>query len=431
MPLGLAIAVLVLLITGIIYFVFYCRRSNNKKLVAPLIIILGVALLAVIAYIALSFIFVNAAKDQPADASTEPATESAEHATASIEQVMVSTEPGANSGGEEQIDITVSAEINSHPDQTSTKEATSPSSTSPAKTTAATEFMEPTEEELALHPDVLGLRDLKYPAMPIFVNQDDLTKYILHKFLNNCFEFEFYLRKDLAASEGDGYVAVDLACQTAMSYYLFSAYDVIDNYSVDAGEGNKLHSKVKLTYLNPEYDLEARRAAIAYILENPVPKEGFTDYESEKEYARGIHDFIGKRITYAPLGHDLDSLMQMKHYDAYQEAYNALAAPDYTAVCGGYARGFALIAQYAGINAAWVYGNEDDTTSHAWNVIYPCDGSTPVTVDLTWNDTNSDDAPGQVHVSDYYFYLPVSHDYEHVAAPSFGDFLDFINYSQR
>lgn len=53
------------------------------------------------------------------------------------------------------------------------------------------------------------------------------------------------------------------------------------------------------------------------------------------------------------------------------------------AVCAGYARAFALIAQQADINTVWVFGNEKEMDSHAWNVIYPCGGSEAVLVDVT------------------------------------------------
>jgi transglutaminase/protease-like cytokinesis protein 3 len=162
-------------------------------------------------------------------------------------------------------------------------------------------------------------------------------------------------------------------------------------------------------------------------MKNPVPVGGFKDFESEKAYARKIHDFIARKVTYSPIGYDPESLFGMRNYEALQEAYNALAETEDSAVCSGYARAFALIAQYAGINAAWVYGNETGTGSHAWNVVYPCDGSEPVLVDVTWDDTESFDSPGQEHVSGNYFYIPLSNEHEHTPAENFGEFLRFMN----
>ncbi|NLC25179.1 MAG: hypothetical protein GX777_00920, partial [Fastidiosipila sp.] len=75
----------------------------------------------------------------------------------------------------------------------------------------------------------------------------------------------------------------------------------------------------------------------------------------------------------------------------------------------------------------YVYGNEEDISSHAWNMIYPCDGSEAVLIDLTWNDTYSNDVPDQDFVSDYYFYLDLSADYEHTMADNYADFLQYIN----
>ena len=119
----------------------------------------------------------------------------------------------------------------------------------------------------------------------------------------------------------------------------------------------------------------------------------------------------------------------MKNYEALQEAYNVLGETENTAVCAGYARAFALIAQYAGINAVWVGGNETETSTagHAWNIVNPCDGSEAVTVDVTWDDTESDDTPEQKTVSDRYFYIPLSEDTLHTVVEHFDEFLRFIN----
>ena len=120
-------------------------------------------------------------------------------------------------------------------------------------------------------------------------------------------------------------------------------------------------------------------------------------------------------------------MLGMGKYEACQEAYNALVSQDEMTVCAGYARAFALIAQYADINAVWILGNEEEATSHAWNMIYPCDGSEPVLVDVTWDDTSSEDEPGQVLVEDIYFYLPVSPADEHLPSELFIDFLNEMN----
>ena len=398
MPLGLALLLIVLLIIGILALILSYRRRKEKKWQIPLIIVLSVALLAFIIYAVLAFIFIDAANDHP------PAEPSVSASVSSGESLPETT---------------------ARPTETKLPETHMPQS-QPAS--SSVNVLTPAmEEDPALHPDVLSLRDLRYQARPSFASQNDVTKYILYKLLNNDFDFSFYMTEDLYFDEELEKDIVFAGCETAMSYYLFSAYEIIDMYVEYDELNNKYLATVKLEYKEPEYDQEARAAAIAYVREHPVPTGGFTDFECEKAYAKGIHDFIARRITFAPIGYDPESLMYLEHYDAYQEAYYAQAAPDYTDVSAGYARGFALIAQYAGINAAYVYGNEDDLSSHAWNMIYPCDGSEPVLIDMTWDDTYSDDVPGQEYVYDYYFYLPLDEDYEHFPEAYFADFLQFIN----
>lgn len=399
MPVGLALLLIALLIIGISGLSFFFCRRKEKKWLIPLIIILSAALLALIIYSLLTFILIRAADDPP---PTEPAATVSESREAVLPETTARpTEPGVSTS------------------------FTTQSTTVPGQVDVITPVR---EEDPSLHPDVLGLRELSYQAVPTFVRQNDVTKYILHKFLNNDFDFSFYIREDFYCDEDLEKDIVYAACETAMSYYLFSAYEIIDMY-VEFDELNaKYLATIKLEYKEPAYDQAARVAAVEFLRDNPVPVAGFTDFEGEKAYAKKIHDFIARRITYAPIGYDPESLTYLEHYDAYQEAYNALAAPDYTAVCAGYARGFALIAQYAGINAVYVYGNEDDISSHAWNMIYPCDGSEPVLVDTTWNDTFSDDVPGQEYVYDYYFYLPLDEDYEHFPEAYYADFLHYINH---
>lgn len=283
------------------------------------------------------------------------------------------------------------------------------------------------ELEPDVHPDPLNLRDLQYEATPIFDTQNDLTTFVLYKFLNSQFEFELFLDDKWAIDEGTGYGILNRACETAMSYYLFSAYKAFDMFTEDRGDEGKVYAKIKLIYSEPEYDLEAKTKAIEFIQANPVPREDFQDFESEKEYANMIHDFVANKVTYSPIGYDPESMFGMEKYEAYQEAYNVLGEEENTAVCAGYARAFALIAQYAGINAVWVFGNETDVESHAWNVIYPCDGSEPVLVDVTWDDTMSDDSPTQEYVSDHYFYISLSEEYEHTPSTDFDEFLRYIN----
>ena len=133
------------------------------------------------------------------------------------------------------------------------------------------------------------------------------------------------------------------------------------------------------------------------------------------------------KVTYDPRGYDPKRLTGKTTYEGLQEAYNVLGENQNTAVCAGYARAFALICQYAGINCAWVRGNETEESSHAWNVIYPCDGSEPVLVDVTWDDGLSNDTVGQTEVSYSYFYIPLSSEYEHKADENMASFIRYIN----
>jgi hypothetical protein len=285
----------------------------------------------------------------------------------------------------------------------------------------------PVDEVPALDPDVLNLRTISYEDMPTFGTQSEVSRFALYHFLKGEFEFECYLTADFAVDQGTGHTILYNACETAMSYYLFSAYSEYDMYTLEADEDGRVFARVKLLYDEPELDLEARAEALEFVLKNPVPIGGFRDFDSERDYARKIHDFVAKKVTYSPIGYDPKGLFGMKKYEAYQEAYNVLAESEDTAICAGYARAFALIAQYAGINAAWVFGNETDDSSHAWNVIYPCDGSEPVLVDVTWDDNESYDAPDQDYVTDHWFYIPLSEEYDHRAAEHFDAFLRFAN----
>ena len=279
-----------------------------------------------------------------------------------------------------------------------------------------------------LLPDVLGLRGLEYGEMPLFETQEAVSMYALWNFLWGRTEFECRLTKELAPDDGKGSMVLENACEAARAYYLFGAYTVYDMYVKEDGDPESVYAKVKLLYSRPEWDLEARAEALEFVMKNPVPEGGFTDFAHEMQYAWKIHDYVACKVTYDPIGYEPGKMQGLDCYEALQEAYNVLGEGQETAVCAGYARAFALIAQYAGINCAWVRGNvTEDDVGHAWNVIYPCDGSEPVLVDVTWDDGMSDDVPGQTEVSHYYFYLPLSGETEHQAVENMQDFLQFPN----
>lgn len=276
-----------------------------------------------------------------------------------------------------------------------------------------------------LLPDVLNLREKKYDDMPYFDTQEQLSEYALWNFLNGDLAFECRLSWNL--SENLSVYALEQACSDAMSYYLFSSYKIWDLYTEDDGDPNSVYAKVKIVYDKPEYDEEARIAAYQFVVDNPVPEGGFTSFEEEKEYARKIHDYIAFKVTYDPMGYEIDIPTTQTRYEVFQEAYNVLGENQTTCICAGYARAFALVCQYAGINCAWVWGNENPVSSHAWNIIYPCDGSEPVLVDVTWDDTMSHDVVGQTEVYYSYFYIPLSIENEHVANEEMGRFIQYLN----
>ena len=285
------------------------------------------------------------------------------------------------------------------------------------------------EDVPTLVPDVLNLREKNYEDIPFLETQEQLSEYALWNLLYGRTEFEFRLSWDL--SYGLSQVALSRACEAAMSYYLFSSYQEWDLYTKDDGDPDSIYGKIKLVYDAPELDREARLEAFRYVVKNPPPEGGFSDYDEERQYARKIHDYVACKVTYDPMGYNPELLLGMTRYDDLQEAYNVLGENQDTAVCAAYARAFALICQYAGINCAWVRGNETEESSHAWNVIYPCDGSEPVLVDVTWDDGQSIDTVGQTDVDDSYFYIPLSSDYEHEADENMAGFLQYINEAAR
>jgi len=278
------------------------------------------------------------------------------------------------------------------------------------------------------YPDVIGINKEKYEKSPVFKTKNELAKFILYQFYHNSFEFDFYLDRSVAVDEGTGYAILNDACDLAMCYYPFSAYKPYDMYTTENGAEEGLDARIKLNYTKPDFDLEARAEALEFVMKNPVPNGGFKNVKEEKAYARKIHDFIARKVTYSPIGYDPEKMREVETYAAFQEAYNVLEENQTEAVCAGYARAFSLIANYAGINVAWMRGNETETQSHAWNVLYPCDGSSPVLVDATWDDTESLDVIGQTDVVDRNLHLLLEEEYEHTPITSMDEFLTFINH---
>ena len=357
--------------------------------------------------------------------------------------LIISMSLSACAGGNGREDISTASDIpDTHPesdpagthpesDLAGTHSESDPADTHPESDPADTQPVSDltVEDVPALVPDVLKLREKEYEDMPFLETQEQLSEYALWNLLYGRTEFECRLSWDLSYNISS--VALERACEAAMSYYLFSSYKEWDMYTEDDGNPDSLYAKVKLLYDAPELDLEARLGAFCYVMNNPPPEGGFSDYDEEREYARKIHDYVACKVTYDPMGYNPELLLGMTRYDDFQEAYNVLGENQDTAVCAGYARAFALICQYAGINCAWVWGNETEESSHAWNVIYPCDGSEPVLVDVTWDDGLSVDIVGQTDVDYSYFYIPLSSDYEHEADENMASFIQYINEAAR
>lgn len=307
-------------------------------------------------------------------------------------------------------------------DITDTRSETDSSGTQSVTSSTVKEF--PT-----LVPDVLNLREKQYEDIPFLETQEQLSEYVLWNLLYGRTEFEFRLSWEL--SHNVSAVALERACEEVMSYYLFSSYKIWDMLTEDDGSPDSVYGKIKLVYDHPEYDLEARLGAWSYVVNNPPPEGGFSDYGEEMEYARKIHDYVACKVTYDPMGYDPKNMRGKLGFDGLQEAYNVLGKNQKTAVCAGYARAFALICQYAGINCAWVRGNETEESSHAWNVLYPCDSSEPVLVDVTWDDGSSLDIAGQTDVDHSFFYIPLSSDNEHEADENMAGFIQYLNEAAR
>ncbi len=289
------------------------------------------------------------------------------------------------------------------------------------------EYDLPVEELPALLPDVLQLREKEYGEMPVFTSQFEVTEYALWCFLWGKDGFECYLSRDLATDEGTGNAVVRGACDDMAAYFLFSAYSEWDMFAEDRGDEEGVYAKVKLIFEKPEWDREAQAEALEFVMKNPVPEGGFTDYRSERDYAKLIHDHLAEKVTYDPRGYDPNGLSGVDRYENKQEAYTSLGEDQDSTVCAGYARGFALIAHYAGINCAWVWGNETETESHAWNILFPCDGSEPVLIDVTWDDTDSTDLEAQPAVIYDWFYIPLSQVYDHTPDTDMAAFLGYLN----
>ena len=397
MELWLAVLLLVIVIAGVVMFLFYMQKKPNKRYFIIGICALGIVLFILATYIVLAFLFLDTISSE-----TPPPDR------------LEITEPTVSPDKSPLIFVEALSE---------------PTHTYPLEPSAMPdEFDLPISEVSELYPDILGIRDRKYGDMPTFATINEASAYVLHNILNKQYEMEFYLERELVPDEGSGYVLL-CAFENAQSYFPFGAYSTYDAYTEDCGEQDKVLARLKLEYAGEEeLDKEARSEALEFVMKNPLPYGGFTTFEDERAYTLKIHDFIARKITYSPIGYSIMEHLSKDSYEMKQEAYNVLGESQEDAVCAAYARAFAMICHYAGINTTWVRGNEIDDESHAWNMVFPCDKSAPVLVDVTWDDTDSgDDRVGQVNISYSYFYLPIEEDYQHTPMELIEDFILYIN----
>lgn len=164
MPLWLASVLFLLVAAGIIVMLLVARRKGKKTWINLFIVIASIILFIILVYSLMTFLLLNSTSNQPSDVPLETSSTTSEAST------------------------------------------TAPV-TSPALVTVAPmpdEYDMPTEEVPVLYPDVLGIRNIKYEEMPTFGTQNEVTQFVLYNFLNNKFEFDFYIKKDLAIDEGTG-----------------------------------------------------------------------------------------------------------------------------------------------------------------------------------------------------------------------------------
>jgi len=252
---------------------------------------------------------------------------------------------------------------------------------------------------------------------------------MLHKMLKNETEINFYVTTSFIPDVNACVSVVSQAWEDVLSYWYFGEYSVSLEpiFGMGFSQQGIAYIKVRANYIGKSvYDTEAKAEALEFIYYNPVPSGGYTDVQAEKAYCLKIHNFLACKVVYSQLGYSSGLVYTSDGYSILQEAYNCLAEDQYESVCASYSRAFALICNYAGINCAWVRGNVTSTSSHSWNVVFPCDGSAARVIDVTWDDCLSSDKPGQTQVSQKYFWIVACSDNEHRPLTYV---LNFINYA--
>ncbi len=132
---------------------------------------------------------------------------------------------------------------------------------------------------------------------------------------------------------------------------------------------------VNQTYIDIIKNLDNNTYVKQYIADrtkrivSSVTTSSMTDYQK----AKALHDWICEKVVY---DHD--------NKDAKKNHVDSSIFLNDSTVCEGYARGYALLLQAAGIEAYYVTGNTENAQSHAWNVVKL--GGHYFHIDVCWDD---------------------------------------------
>lgn len=187
----------------------------------------------------------------------------------------------------------------------------------------------------------------------------------------------------------------DYLGQTPELYYVDIRNTSVNYAEMEDGESCYTLSIGYFDTLNSERTRQKVEAAAQDILDD-IPS-GASDWEK----ARLIHDALIRKVTYAEGTHD-------------QTVYGALV--EGKAVCNGYAMAYEYLLNMAGIPCDTVVGYASEFAAamdgtmlqmdrHAWSIVTFTDGGKEKSyyVDVTWDDTDLQDADGEDYISYRWF----------------------------
>ncbi|MDR0805036.1 MAG: hypothetical protein LBN42_04560 [Oscillospiraceae bacterium] len=284
------------------------------------------------------------------------------------------------------------------------------------------------------YPDLTGAKISKssFANKPILKDEISIGKFLLYSAFNGEYDIQFNVPTDLCVVDNKiDQTIIQKSWALAEAYYPF--YNSIQFGASSDGKGN-ITWRIVLTVDSDEFLTGEIQFAKDYVKNHPVPAGGFT-FQTEKEYLKGIHDTIINGTTYGSAKFT-NFVGKTDRHGSF--AYCALVEGE--SVCAGYAKAMMLIAAYAGINVAYQGGYSDENdpgSAHAWNLIYPVDGSAPKLIDVTWDDPVYVDAngnpTGENGLTYDYFYIELpdvrnTPGLEHRIADEFNqDFIDSLN----